>query len=172
MLRYKDGLTYEEIGEKHGGLTRERIRQIIALTLRHIRHPGRNRIILMGREAYLKSIFAANEERKRKYNERIAELEEIIRKQNEEIAAYPDKPDNMEKQGFPVYKISNTISIDVLDLSVRSRNGLVRAGIETIQDLINYDDLFKLRNLGKVSMSEIYHKLKAFILNPYQAILP
>lgn len=51
-----------------------------------------------------------------------------------------------------------------LELSVRSENCLLRAGIRTIGDLIQYtrEDLLKIRNLGKISLKEIEEKLGAF----------
>ena len=54
-----------------------------------------------------------------------------------------------------------TISIDDLDLSVRSTNCLRRAGIATVDDLCNKteDDMMKIRNLGKKSLDEIKKKL-------------
>ena len=53
-----------------------------------------------------------------------------------------------------------------LELSVRSENCLLRAGIRTIGDLIQYtrEDLLKIRNLGKISLKEIEEKLGAFDL--------
>ena len=54
-----------------------------------------------------------------------------------------------------------------LELSIRSENCLLRAGIRTIGDLIQYsrDDLLKIRNLGKISLKEIEEKLQAFGLS-------
>lgn len=53
------------------------------------------------------------------------------------------------------------MSIEDLDLSVRSYNCLSRAGIQTVGDLINLtlEDLAKTRNLGKKSMDEIVKKV-------------
>ncbi|HHW42889.1 DNA-directed RNA polymerase subunit alpha [Desulfofundulus thermobenzoicus] len=53
------------------------------------------------------------------------------------------------------------MSIEELDLSVRSYNCLKRAGINTVQELIqrNEDDMMKVRNLGKKSLEEVINKL-------------
>jgi len=53
------------------------------------------------------------------------------------------------------------MSIEELDLSVRSNNCLRRAGINTVGDLINRseEDLKKVRNLGTKSLEEIIKKL-------------
>ena len=67
------------------------------------------------------------------------------------------------------YKISNTqktldLTIDELDLSVRSFNCLKRAGINTVEDLINKseEDMMKVRNLGRKSLEEVIAKLNSF----------
>ncbi len=58
------------------------------------------------------------------------------------------------------------MSIDDLDLSVRSFNCLKRAGIDTVEDLINRteDDMIKVRNLGRKSLEEVIQKLHSFNL--------
>ena len=65
---------------------------------------------------------------------------------------------NLKKKGYTdiVGK-----SIEELDLSVRSYNCLKRAGINTVEDLIQKteDDMMKVRNLGKKSLEEVREKL-------------
>jgi DNA-directed RNA polymerase subunit alpha len=53
------------------------------------------------------------------------------------------------------------MSIDELELSVRSYNCLKRAGINTVQELINKtpEEMMKVRNLGKKSLDEVLGKL-------------
>ncbi len=59
------------------------------------------------------------------------------------------------------------MTIEELDLSVRSFNCLKRAGINTVEDLINKteDDMMKVRNLGKKSLDEVINKLHSFGLD-------
>ena len=54
------------------------------------------------------------------------------------------------------------MTIEELDLSVRSFNCLKRAGINTVEDLINKseDDMMKVRNLGRKSLEEVIVKLQ------------
>ena len=54
-----------------------------------------------------------------------------------------------------------TVSIDDLDLSVRSNNCLRRAGINTVGDLVQKteEDMMKVRNLGRKSLDEVKKKL-------------
>ncbi len=53
------------------------------------------------------------------------------------------------------------MSIDELELSVRSYNCLKRAGINTVAELVNRtpDDMMKVRNLGRKSLEEVLAKL-------------
>lgn len=53
------------------------------------------------------------------------------------------------------------MTIEELDLSVRSFNCLKRAGINTVEDLINKseEDMMKVRNLGRKSLEEVIAKL-------------
>ncbi len=54
------------------------------------------------------------------------------------------------------------MSIDELELSVRSYNCLKRAGINTVEELTNKtsEDMMKVRNLGRKSLEEVLGKLK------------
>ena len=55
------------------------------------------------------------------------------------------------------------MTIEELDLSVRSFNCLKRAGINTVEDLTNKteEDMMKVRNLGRKSLDEVVLKLKS-----------
>ena len=59
------------------------------------------------------------------------------------------------------------MNIDELELSVRSYNCLKRAGINTVQELINKtpEDMMKVRNLGRKSLDEVLAKLKELCLS-------
>ena len=58
------------------------------------------------------------------------------------------------------------MTIEELDLSVRSYNCLKRAGIHTVEDLTRKteDDMLKVRNLGKKSLDEVIYKLETYDL--------
>lgn len=55
------------------------------------------------------------------------------------------------------------MTIEELDLSVRSFNCLKRAGINTVEDLISKseEDMMKVRNLGRKSLEEVVYKLES-----------
>jgi DNA-directed RNA polymerase, alpha subunit len=54
------------------------------------------------------------------------------------------------------------MTIEELDLSVRSYNCLKRAGINTVQELANKteQEMIKVRNLGRKSLEEVKIKLQ------------
>jgi len=58
------------------------------------------------------------------------------------------------------------MTIEELDLSVRSYNCLKRAGINTVQELITKteEDMMKVRNLGRKSLEEVQEKLEELSL--------
>lgn len=63
------------------------------------------------------------------------------------------------------------MTIEELDLSVRSYNCLKRAGINTVEELTQrtVEDMMKVRNLGKKSLEEVEQKLAALDLSLKQS---
>ena len=59
------------------------------------------------------------------------------------------------------------MTIEELEMSVRSFNCLKRAGINTVEDLTNHteEDMIKVRNLGKKSLDEVIQKLHSLGLD-------
>ena len=59
------------------------------------------------------------------------------------------------------------MTIEELDLSVRSFNCLKRAGINTVEDLTNRteEDMMRVRNLGRKSLEEVIAKLESLNLS-------
>ena len=59
------------------------------------------------------------------------------------------------------------MTIEELDLSVRSFNCLKRAGINTVEDLINKseEEMMKVRNLGRKSLEEVIWKMNSLGFN-------
>ena len=60
------------------------------------------------------------------------------------------------------------MTIEELDLSVRSFNCLKRAGINTVEDLVSKseDEMMKVRNLGRKSLEEVMAKLDSLGFKP------
>ncbi len=85
------------------------------------------------------------------------------------LKLFADLSDDSEQPELMVEKEENRkdklleMTIEELELSVRSFNCLKRAGINTVDDLINKspEDMMKVRNLGKKSFDEVKAKLNS-----------
>jgi DNA-directed RNA polymerase subunit alpha len=92
---------------------------------------------------------------------------------SEHLAQFVDLSDHVNDVEIMVEKETDTkekileITIEELDLSVRSYNCLKRAGINTVEELVfkNEDEMMKVRNLGRKSLEEVQQKLEALGLN-------
>ena len=86
---------------------------------------------------------------------------------NDHLSLFGDLSDEAFETEIMVEKSKNgkekvlEMTIEELDLSVRSFNCLKRAGIITVEDLIgkSEDDMMKVRNLGRKSLDEVVAKL-------------
>ena len=78
---------------------------------------------------------------------------------SEEAKAFDVMVERPEKEKEKVLEMT----IEELDLSVRSFNCLKRAGIDTVEDLVSRseDEMIKVRNLGKKSLEEVIQKLES-----------
>ncbi len=86
---------------------------------------------------------------------------------NDILLLFVDLSDDAKNTEIIVEKEENKkekvleMTIEELDLSVRSYNCLKRAGINTVEDLTNKseEDMMKVRNLGRKSLEEVINKL-------------
>lgn len=179
IMRYKDGLTIEETG-KNFGVTRERIRQVEAKALRKLRHPTRGRIFQTGVEKYLclldagknisvvKEYLASEREKLRQMQEAVMEEIARLKSDRDAIRRVFDGGDNKKDletaKEYAKGSGSWATSIDNLELSVRSYNCLKHAGLKTVGDLAGktYEEMCKVRNLGRKSLEEIEAKVKPY----------
>jgi len=92
---------------------------------------------------------------------------------NEHLNLFVELSDEGKKAEIMVEREENIkekvleITIEELDMSVRSFNCLKRAGIDTVEDLTNKteEDMIKVRNLGKKSLEEVIQKLQSLGLS-------
>ena len=89
------------------------------------------------------------------------------------LSLFVDLSDEIGSRSTVVEKSETTqdkvleMTIEEMDLSVRSFNCLKRAGINTVEDLINRseEDMMKVRNLGRKSLEEVIWKLASLGLS-------
>ncbi len=92
---------------------------------------------------------------------------------NEHLNLFVDLSDEAKKIDIMVEREETIkekvleMTIEELDMSVRSFNCLKRAGIDTVEDLTNRteEDMIKVRNLGKKSLEEVIQKLHSLGLD-------
>lgn len=181
LLYFRDGLNLEEAGLRFG-VTRERARQIIAKAIRRLRHPTCSRLITLG----IQGAVLQNENKNRRLQleaemyeldsweralnfiregllERAASLSRATGKYfdfQEQVLSGPAA--GGEKEGI-MY-----LSIDELNLSVRSWNCCKRAGINTLGELVDRarmgesGGLLRIRNLGRKSLEELLDRIKVY----------
>ena len=88
---------------------------------------------------------------------------------NEHLNLFVELSDEGKKAEIMVEREENIkekvleMTIEELDMSVRSFNCLKRASIDTVEDLTNKteEDMIKVRNLGKKSLEEVIQKLQS-----------
>ena len=86
---------------------------------------------------------------------------------SDHFTLFTDLSDNLGDKSIVVEKAADQrdkvleLTIEELDLSVRSFNCLKRANINTVEDLISKteDEMMKVRNLGRKSLEEVINKL-------------
>ena len=143
-LRFMERKSLDEIGEIVS-VTRERVRQILAHVQREIRTPWNWRFIRYGIVGYVEHISKYNYDQGYNDGYEMARLEiekgvETI--EREKILSEP---------------------IEVLKLSMRSHNGMIKKGCHIVADVIKLtsDDIDGIRNFGFKSATETANKLKA-----------
>ena len=163
-----------EATAKAFNLTRERIRQILAKSVRKLRHPVRFNLIQYGAEGYKR--ISSSKQRMLRLEEEdkfLDDMEQVLiqRRAFLENAMLLDAPRKNKEERTPV----EYMDLSYLDLSVRSYNCMKRAGCNTIGDVIRIaklgdSDLRKIRNLGRKSVEEIYDKLEEMTGIDYRRI--
>ena len=134
--------TYDSVASELR-LTRERIRQIIAKSLRKMRHPDRLGPILISdyHEQYTNAVNKARQEiqemNKNRLNSQIKKITGYVTYNNDPLPA---------------------------NMSVRTHNCLTRGGITTLNQIFEKSeiDFLKLRNLGRNSLEEIKELFKQY----------
>lgn len=138
------GETLIDIGASYD-VSKERIRQLEAKTLRKLRNPAMIRLLTIGVEESDKSA-ALREQEMQEKNRMIAEQQRLID----------------DRTAQTIEKYSN-VYIEELEPSVRLFNVLCRSGVRTVGDLLTWDwhRLSRIHNMGKKSLEELRDKLNA-----------
>ena len=150
MMRYRDNMTYREIGEKFD-LSAERIRQIEKKIIVRMKHPSRLQ------NMFVSKLITKNDALKREIQEskklhlsnmyRIKAMEKML--QEDDLARLDQEVES--------WSIINT-PIEEMKLSHRLYNCLKKANINyvgNITELKEYNDIVSIKNLGKKCVHEL-----------------
>jgi hypothetical protein len=153
--RYYLGLTYKEVGQIEGhNFSVERARQVIAKAKRRFRHPSRiKRCFVSTYEGRIESLESTLVEADKKYNELLDAYQELKNRPLYDVTK--DVP-NSDKY--------IDITVEEMDLSVRSYNCLKIASINNMRQLLEIDcEKFpKLKNFGRKSQEEVLYKMRGY----------
>lgn len=136
LMRYRDGLSYRAIGEKCN-LSGARVEAIVSECIEKLQM--QKQLLTMG-------------------------VEEAVKVADESKKALLDKLQMVDSIDLSndsrAYSIFESISIDELDLTARSYNGLANEGLSNVADIIRKgNDIVQIPRLGQKSLSEIIAKL-------------
>ena len=143
--RYEDKMVRSKIAKILNYASQERIRQIEAKALRKLRYPRRFKFFKYG-------VLGIIDNTKKDYNESLKQISE----------EYNIMLDNVLNDKNHLNK--KPITIEDLDVSMRSYNCLKRHGINTVIELVHEtpEELLNIRNLGKSSLEEIEDRLAEY----------
>lgn len=152
-LYYEDGYTLQECAIV-AGLTRERIRQILAKCVRTIKHPSRLNLIKYGLDGYERQkALSIRLEELRKEETALLEKEQELERRKKVLE--DDRTEEMLAERRSIVTLAD------MDLTVRSFNCLQRDGCNTLRDVCDRagaGTLMRIPNLGQRSLEEILQK--------------
>ena len=152
--RYKEGKTYEQLGNEFG-LTRERIE---TKALRKMRHPKCREILSLGIAEYIVQIRINTAESST--NKQIAAATEVIKVVADRLSKITGDDELAVMMAKEQLKSRRTITIDDMGLTIRTFNILARAGLRTVDDILNYGDLRDVPHMGQKCLDEITQKIR------------
>lgn len=150
-MRYEQGMSYRAIGETFGvGL--ERARQIKNDAIRKLREPK-----------YYMRLCAVPKIEARRLQSEVEELTRQKKELEEQIERLYGLLGEAETKKAAQLETPLSTRIEELDLPIRSLTCLIRHGVKTIEELLNYtkSDLQGIRNIGKKSAADIERALNA-----------
>ena len=94
----------------------------------------------------------------------VRELRDEIASLKKELAGYSKERRIIAERNSAAYILEDKLSRDIFDfpLSVRTINGLQRARVETVRDVVTRTqaELLKTKNFGRKSLNEVRSNLK------------
>ena len=158
--RYRNGLTYKQVGKEIGGVGIERARQILVKALRKLRQPSRVRRMCV----------SAILEKNNTLRKQLQEKSDLIDEKNAVIDDLYKQVENILKGRAVSQEVQYGFGerepkIADIDFSMRTFHALMKAGIYDCEQLLAFhcvDDIIRIPNIGKVSILEIARKMREY----------
>lgn len=158
LLRYKYGESFSTLGRTYD-LTHEAVRQKIKKAIKKLMQPPYRYLVECGIEGYIDQ--QAEERAKEKVQQYLHD--EYLRGYSEGLETGKKELSEQKLRNIDASILS--LTLEELNLSVRSTLCLSRAGNKTLADILKYrswDEIYKIKNMGKKSCDEVAKKLKEF----------
>ncbi len=157
-MRFKRQMTYEQVGREYK-ITRERVRQIEAKAIRKLRHPSRIKLLIRGVLGWVED--AREMGRQETISKELWSAIDGILKIADALKTDPTAAAKIDAEKYRDVNPANDIPIEEACLSVRALNVLKRSGFTTLRSVctLTWDELTRLRNMGKKSAEEIVKEL-------------
>jgi DNA-binding CsgD family transcriptional regulator len=155
--RYRDSMTLDEIGAKLG-LTRERVRQIETNAIEKLRNSPKAGLASLGMNEFLQQ---KSEEIKTRAVQRALDIASEQIKSMVGTVDLREKVSEVERE-FGQEDPALKESVNILQLSTRTRNCLYKCNLNTIGALLNFmshESLYSIKSMGKGSVEELCEKL-------------
>ena len=175
ILRYfRDGVTLDTLVAEYG-VTRERVRQIIARGCRTLRYPALRNMVIYGKAGSQKKTELEQLHRE------LTEKEKSLEEWSDSLNQFKSELDNRMKTEIPGLDHASSIQetplrafpLEKMDLSVRSYNVLHRNDLTTLEKIVGAakcGKLLGLRNLGKKCYEEITSKIEAITGSSFEEL--
>lgn len=155
-MRYRDNMTYEEIGQNEN-ITRERARQLTNVALASLREPPAINYLVYG-------VQGVAQRKAQSYADELKSLRDTINSVFDIMDRVHQKPMYAEKTygSSPTTDPHNTLITD-FNLAVRTSYALKRAGITTLYDLLTTSPqtIIAIPNIGEKSYRDLIKAVEA-----------
>lgn len=150
-LRVKDKLSLEQCGIRMN-VSKSRIGQLVENGILKLKNPNISRYLYHGMHYCM--IEDVDRIVKERFDTKYEKLLKLLNQVHKEVEVLTEEDENGVIKGM---------SVDELEFSVRTYNGLRKAGFDTVGDIIRHENEIthnRVRNIGKVSYIEIAAKMR------------
>lgn len=150
-LKIKDKLNFDQIAEKMG-ISKSRVGQLVQNGLRQLKNPNASKYLYHGIQACMSENIDKNV--KERFEIKYEKIFKILKDLHGEVEVLLGDEEPGSVKGM---------SIDKIEFSVGTYNGLKRAGIDTVGDIVRHENEIihnRILNIGKIRQVEVASKMR------------